>query len=107
MLYLKGEWTIDPEFASSNTVSAGIKFLYSAHDVYFVASAAAPVTLTVLRDGVPVGSFAGADVNKTTSTVTVKGERLYHLVHDASASAHTIEIKVQGAGLKAYTFTFG
>jgi cytochrome c biogenesis protein CcdA/thiol-disulfide isomerase/thioredoxin len=106
-LYLNGTWNMDPEFATSNSASAGIKFLYSAHDVYLVASAASPVTITVLRDGVPVGSFAGADISKTTSTGTIKEDRLYHRVHDTSASAHTLEVKVQGAGLKAYTLTFG
>lgn len=106
-LYLNGSWTLDSEYATSNSVSSGIRFLYSAHDVYLVASAANPVTITVLRDGVPVGSFAGADINPKTSTGTIQGDRLYHLVHETYASAHTIEIKVQGVGLKVYTLTFG
>jgi cytochrome c biogenesis protein CcdA/thiol-disulfide isomerase/thioredoxin len=106
-LYLNGTWTINSDSATTNSASAGIKFLYSAHDVYIVASSPKPVTITVLRDGVPVGSFAGVDVSAKTSTGTIQADRLYHLVHDTSASAHTIEIKVQGAGLKAYTFTFG
>lgn len=105
-LYLSGTWTMQSEYATAST-NAGIRFLYNAHDVYFVASAPSPVTITVLRDGVPVGSFAGKDVDSKTSTAVIKEDRLYHLVHDSSASAHTIEIRVQGSGLQAYTFTFG
>ena len=105
-LYLSGTWTISSEYAEAQG-NTGIRLLYSAHDVYFVASAVKPVTITVLRDGVPVGTFAGKDVNPENSTTTIKEERLYHLIHDSSAGAHTIEIQVHSAGLRTYTFTFG
>ena len=105
-LYLQGTWNIASEYAEAHA-NTGIRLLYSAHDVYFVASAASPVTITVLRDGVPVGTFAGKDVDPKNSTTTIKEERLYHLIHDTSAGAHTIEIQVHSAGLRTYTFTFG
>jgi cytochrome c biogenesis protein CcdA/thiol-disulfide isomerase/thioredoxin len=106
LLYLQGTWNIGKEFATASA-DAHIKFNYSAHDVYFVASASTPVTITVLRDGVPVGSMAGSDVNANNSTVQISDQRLYRLVHDTSAGAHTIELIIHGSGLNAYTFTFG
>lgn len=93
------------EHAASRS-AGGITFIYTADDVYLVASADAPVAITVLRDGQPVGKYAGSDVDPTTSTATIHEQRLYRLVHDASPGTHTIQIKT-GAGLQAYTFTFG
>ncbi|MDO8481974.1 MAG: cytochrome c biogenesis protein DipZ [bacterium] len=105
-LYLDGTWDIKPQYAESQGV-ANIQYFYSSGDVYLVASASTPVVIKVLRDGKPVGSFAGSDVDPTTSTATIQTDRLYRLVHDATPGPHTIQIKVKGAGLKAYTFTFG
>ena len=104
--YLDGTWTIQPEYATSGSAGS-ITYTYSAHDVYLVASAPTPVTITVLRDGKPVGSYAGSDVDPKTSTAVIHENRLYRLVHDADAGAHTIQIQVSGPGLQAYTFTFG
>jgi cytochrome c biogenesis protein CcdA/thiol-disulfide isomerase/thioredoxin len=106
-LYLGGNWNINPEYAEAGA-GATVVFEYSAHDVYMVATnAGGPVTIKVLRDGKPVGSFAGADVDATTSEATIDADRLYRLVHDTSAGTHTIEIQVEQGTLDAYTFTFG
>jgi thiol-disulfide isomerase/thioredoxin len=105
-LDLDGSWNIQPEYAQS-LGPATIEYAYSAHDIDFVASAATPVTLDIILDGKPVGSLAGTDVDSKTSKAVIQSNRLYNLVHDATAGAHTIQIKVEGAGLDAYTFTFG
>ncbi len=106
-LYLGGTWDIQSEYAKSQG-AATITYMYSAHDINFVASGlGSGVTITVVLDGKPVGSLAGSDVNSTTSQALIKEERLYNLVHDAGAGVHTIEIQVEGAGIEAYTFTFG
>lgn len=104
--YLSGTWDTQSEYAASES-EAGIRYIYTAHDVYMVASAPSPVQVTVLRDGMPVGTHAGKDVNPTTSTVTIQAHRLYHLVHDAQSETHTIELQIAAPGLEAYTFTFG
>ncbi len=104
--YLSGTWNIGREYATAKSEGA-IRFIYTAHDVYIVASASSPTEVTVLRDGVPVGLHAGTDVNATTSTVTIQANRLYHLVHDVDAETHTLELKMPVPGLEAYTFTFG
>jgi len=104
--YLSGTWDIEAEYAQ-NTTAGSIEYNYNSHDIYFVASADNPVTIEVLRDGKPVGNFAGADVDPKTSTAVIKENRLYKLIHDTNTGSHTIEIRVLNAGLKAYTFTFG
>jgi hypothetical protein len=75
--------------------------------LYFVASADSAVTIQVLRDGKPVGSAAGSDVDPKTSTATIHANRLYNLIHDATPGQHTVQIKIMGPGFHAYTFTFG
>jgi cytochrome c biogenesis protein CcdA/thiol-disulfide isomerase/thioredoxin len=106
-LYLGGSWNIMSEYATTNASDGVIEYNYNAHDVYFVASADSAVTIQVLRDGKPVGSAAGADVDPKTSTATIHENRLYTLVHDATPGKHTIQIKIMGSGVHAYTFTFG
>lgn len=105
-LYLQGTWNFSPEYAVAGA-DARIRFTYSANDLYFVASAPTPVSITVLRDGVPVGTFAGSDVSPNTSTVTVQEDRLYRLIHDDAPGMHTVELIIHGDGLRAFTFTFG
>lgn len=106
-LYLGGTWNFLPEYAEASA-GATVRFEYSAHDVYIVATnPSGPVKIKVLRDGQPVGNFAGADVNPSTSEAVISGDRLYKLVHDASAGVHTIQIQVEQGTLDAYTFTFG
>jgi len=107
IFYLGGTWDIEPEYAESQGAGE-IEYTYDASDLYFVASGAkGPVTIKVLRDGKPVGSFAGADVDPNTSTATIQANRLYSLIKDTMPGTHTIDIEVEGAGLQAYTFTFG
>jgi cytochrome c biogenesis protein CcdA/thiol-disulfide isomerase/thioredoxin len=105
-LYLDGAWDIEPEYADSLGTTS-MRFSYSARDVDFVASASTPVTIEVLRDGKPLGAASGSDVDRKTSTATIGADRLYNLIHDATPGVHLIQINVRGAGLKAYTFTFG
>jgi cytochrome c biogenesis protein CcdA/thiol-disulfide isomerase/thioredoxin len=107
ILYLGGSWNFQPEYAETNDSNETVEYTYTANDFYIVASANSPVTVTVLQDGQPVGSAAGADVNPSTSTVTVQANRLYKLVHNATPGTHTIELKISGPGFEAYTLDFG
>ncbi|HEV8666834.1 MAG TPA: cytochrome c biogenesis protein DipZ [Candidatus Paceibacterota bacterium] len=106
--YLGGTWNIEPEYAESES-TGGIEYEYDSSDLYFVAASdGAPVQIQILRDGKPLdASIAGADVDPKTSTATIQGQRLYNLIKDTAPGVHTIEIKVMGKGLQAYTFTFG
>ena len=103
--YLAGSWTFTPEYAE-NTSAAKIVYKYSAKNVYLVASSDKGVTLTILRDGKPVGAAGGKDVG-SDGKVRVQEDRLYHLIGDDGYGEHTLEIRIEGPELKAYTFTFG
>lgn len=94
-LYLTGTWDFDKEFASNEAAGAAVTYEYKARDVYFVASAPSPVPVEVWQDGTLV------------NTVTVSASMLYHLVHNQAPGVHTLKLIIRGAGLEAYTFTFG
>ena len=71
------------------------------------ASAAGGVKIKIFKDGVLLtGSQAGADVGPD-GTATINADRLYTLIQGSDYGQHTIHIEVEGAGLDAYTFTFG
>jgi len=105
-LYLGGTWNIEDQFAENSEAGDTITFKYDAQDVYFVASSVPGVTITVLRDGVPVTTEAGSDLN-AQSQVNIKEPRLYHLITEQTPGTHTLKIIVNGPKLDAYTFTFG
>ena len=105
-LYLVGTWNIQSEYAAGKT-SSRIRYTYTGKDVHLVASASVPTTLTILLDGVPVKGVKGSDVEASTSTVTIKEDRLYNLIQDTVEGRHTIEIQVTSGELKAFAFTFG
>ncbi len=104
-LYLGGTWKFNSEFAESQSKST-ITYKFKSKDVYFVASSMAGVKVTILIDGKPIGSNAGADV-AVDGTVTIQANRLYKLVHMPDYGEHTLQLEVEGMGLDAYTFTFG
>ncbi|MBI5645039.1 redoxin family protein [Candidatus Kaiserbacteria bacterium] len=94
-LYLGGNWNFKNEYAEN--VGSGGKFTYkyNAKNVYFVASADAPVDITIMLDG------------KITGHQTIKENKLYTLVQGTNYGEHTLEVIINTPGLKAYTFTFG
>jgi hypothetical protein len=106
-LYLGGTLYLNSEYAQTNSAEAKIIYKYQAKNVYFVASAGKPVKIKVTRDGgKPLGAGRGEDVDADGFT-TIQADRLYKLIQDSDYGVHTLEIIIQGAGLKAYTFTFG
>jgi len=104
-LYLVGNWNIEDQFAENGEADDRIIYKYNAQNVYFVASSLPGVTLTVLRDGIPVTTERGADVS-ASSTVTIQAPRLYKLIQESQAGTHTLELIIHGPKLDAYTFTF-
>src|SRR3989344_1619268 len=102
-LYLDGNWNIQGEYATNLSAVAKIIFRYQGQKVFIVASADSPVTVTVLRDGQPVGDAAGSDV--IDGTVTIQEDRLYRLVEDSeSFGEHILELIISQPALEAYTF---
>jgi thiol-disulfide isomerase/thioredoxin len=94
-LYLGGTWDLKPEYAETTQANATITYHFDAQNVYFVAGADAPVTITIVVDDVEMG------------TQVVQENTLYTLVQSATSGEHTLLIRVHEAGLQAYTFTFG
>ncbi|MEV6752997.1 cytochrome c biogenesis protein DipZ [Streptomyces sp. NPDC051214] len=91
-LSLGGTWTAGYEYFTAGP-DARLAFTYKAKNVNVVLSGNGPVE--VLRDG------------KVTATLRVTGApTLYTLVDDDSAHEATVEIR-PGAGIQAYSFTFG
>ena len=105
-LYLGGTWNFQDQFAESASTATTITYKYSARNVYFVASSEKGVKIRVLLDGASLGGEAGKDVSPD-GTAFIEENRLYELVHGTNYGEHTLQIQVEGAGLDAYTFTFG
>jgi len=95
VLYLTGQWDFSAEYAENKSAGAVVTYRYSAKNVYLVGSSKAGVKLKVLLDGKPL------------APVLVKEERLYKIVEGADYGEHTLELTIDGPGLRAYTFTFG
>jgi thiol-disulfide isomerase/thioredoxin len=107
VLYLAGKWQFEPEYATNEEAGATIVYRYQAKNVYFVAAGpSGGVRVRVLRDGVPIGQFAGKDVD-ADGYVTIEANRLYELVAEPDAAEHTLELIIEKPGLQAFTFTFG
>ena len=94
-LYLVGNWDIQKEFSENKNSGAKIIFRYEAKNVYFVAGSKNDVTIKIFKDGKLVGEQI------------VNEHKLYHLIKDSEYGEHTLEILIEGPGVKAFTFTFG
>lgn len=106
LLYLSGNWDIQPEFAENLFEGSKIVFKYQAQKVFLVASSDEGVEVEVFRDGNKLEEAAGSDLSDD-STLTIQNEQLYRLIEDDKHGEHVLEIIVKGKGLKAFAFTFG
>lgn len=105
-LYLTGTWDIDLESAAS-VAEAGLVYRFDATEVYVVAEADEPIAVEVYQDGeLLTGEGRGADVSED-GTVTVQKSGLYKLIKNSTPDEHVLELRVQGAGLRIFAFTFG
>ncbi len=104
-LYLAGGWNITPEYAEGSSGSS-IIYRYNAKSVYLVATSDAPLRVRVLQDDSPASAARGEDVD-AEGWLTVREDRLYHLIENTEAGEHVLEIQVPEGGLRAFAFTFG
>ncbi len=93
-LYLGGSWNVTDEYAE-NTAVATIEFPYDAKNVYMAAGSDGGVEVEIYKDDIFV------------KKILIKDEQLYSLIEGSTYGAHTLQIKIPAAGLKAFTFTFG
>ncbi|PIR85332.1 thiol-disulfide isomerase [Candidatus Kaiserbacteria bacterium CG10_big_fil_rev_8_21_14_0_10_45_20] len=104
-LYLGGVWDIQPEYAESIN-EATVVYRYSAKEVYIVAESEEPVVIEVYQDGVLVDEFAGESVTDN-GRMLVNESQLYKVINNAAAGEHTLELRIQKAGVRLFAFTFG
>ena len=74
---------------------ASVSYRYYAKQVHIVAEAAVPADIEVWQDGVMI------------KTIQVQASTLYTLVDDQVAGEHTLELRIQGPGVRLFAFTFG
>ena len=107
---LSGPWRVQGERAVATGSDAGIVFRFRARDLHLVLGAADPrhpVAFRVTVDGRAPGPDHGTDV-RADGTGSVGGQRLYQLLRlSHPGGEHTFAIEFQGAGVQAYSFTFG
>jgi thiol-disulfide isomerase/thioredoxin len=94
-LYLSGKWNFTNEYAETMDANEKIFYRFQAKNVYFVAGAKTPTKIKILIDGKEIGEQI------------IKDNTLYTLYQGKDFGEHVLEIDVMGAGLQAYTFTFG
>jgi thiol-disulfide isomerase/thioredoxin len=91
----EGRWRLSGEYATLVDGHGEIRLHFKAGKLHMVASADAPVTLSVTVDGKP------------QPAVTVQASQLYTLFDSNDYRDHVVTIVVPKPGLRAFTFTFG
>jgi thiol-disulfide isomerase/thioredoxin len=103
---LEGRWRLEAEAAVLESDAGAVLLNFEAPAVHMVLSSDKESRAEVLLDGRPLDAKTrGADV-AADGFVRVREPRLYSLAK-AGPGRHTLEIRFQGAGLQAFTFTFG
>jgi thiol-disulfide isomerase/thioredoxin len=106
---LRGDWTIEPEYAELHGDGGSIAHRFHARDAHLVLAAGAsdPIPFQVLLDGAPPGASAGADVEEDGFGELREG-RMYQLIRATEGVRdRTLEITFVEPGAQAYAFTFG
>jgi thiol-disulfide isomerase/thioredoxin len=107
---LAGEWTVDAESAALDGAGGSIAYRFEGRDLNLVMTPPAAgdaVRFTVRLDGEPPGGDHGVDVEESGEGV-LDEPRMYQLVRRrGSIRQRTVEITFDGAGVRAYVFTFG
>lgn len=92
---LNGSWQFTADHATLTKGPGTIRLHYHSANVYMVASADKPITITVVLDG------------QTANQITIQSSQLYQLIKSDTSGDHTIDIQIPDAGFNAFTFTFG
>ena len=101
-----GTWNVGGQAATA-VHGASLSARVHGKDVYLVLSppaAGGGGRVAVALDGRPIASRAGSDVRG--GVVSVRSQRLYHLVHLIRAESHTLTLRF-APGTAGYAFTFG
>ena len=102
---LNGNWTISPEYITSESGSSTITINISAKNVYLVASSSSnqSQTIHVSLPQTYSGQFGSDDPN---GNLIINGSRLYHIASFNQFTTANITLTVP-ENVSLYTFTFG
>ena len=107
---LAGDWIVHPQLAILNTAGGKIMYRFHARDLNLVLGPSddgRPVRFRVIVDGQPPEENHGVDTDAQGNGV-VDSFRLYQLVRQKGAiKDHNFTIEFEGAGVQAFSFTFG
>jgi thiol-disulfide isomerase/thioredoxin len=107
---LTGDWSVGTEAAELETAGGSIAYAFQARDVNLVLTPPASgraARFIVRVDGAPPGDDHGVDV-APSGDGTLSEPRMYQLVRQRrSVRERTLEMAFDGAGVRAYVFTFG
>jgi thiol-disulfide isomerase/thioredoxin len=107
---LHGRWLVGEETAVAQEPGGAIAYRFLARDVNLVLAppeAGGAVGFTVRLDGDAPGDDHGVDTDPSGAG-TLDEPRMYQLVRlRTGAAERTFEISFDGAGARAYVFTFG
>jgi thiol-disulfide isomerase/thioredoxin len=107
---LSGDWIASKQNIRLNTPGGSIAYQFHARDLHLVMGSAdsrSPVRFRVRLDGQIPGAARGTDID-SHGEGTVTEPRMYHLIRqERPVIDRRFEIEFMGAGLEAYSFTFG
>jgi len=107
---LAGDWTMGRQALALNAPGGRIIFRFHARDLHLVMgppALGAAVQFSVSIDGKPPGPAHGLDVDEQGHGTT-REQRLYQLIRQPGPIAdRQLEIEFLGAGIEAFSFTFG
>ena len=103
--YPIGNWKNNDDSMELTEATGVIKVLFDAKEVNIVTENHAQ--LEILLDGIPLTEkYAGSDI-KSSNKIEVSTPGMYNIISSEISITRTMEIKVEGKGFQAFTFTFG
>ena len=103
--YPIGNWKNNEDSMELTEASGSIKVLFDAKEVNIVTENNAQ--LEIFLDGVPLTKeHAGLDI-KFENKMDVSNAGMYNIINTETSISHIMEIKIEGKGFQAFTFTFG
>ena len=103
-IYLNGTWADDGQDLRLVSSDGDILLTYRAKAVHLVADAMSGTSSAqVFLDSAP---YSGPEADSSGS-ISIGPSRLYTMVLTPGYETHTVRIHVTGAGMRAYSFTFG
>ena len=103
--YPIGNWKNNEDSMELTEANGSIKVLFDAKEVNIVTENNAQ--LEIFLDGVPLTKeHAGLDI-KFENKMDVSNAGMYNIINTETSISHIMEIRIEGKGFQAFTFTFG